>query len=195
MRNKRTFLPFLPGFLVNFAHAMQFKGGGAPTVQTPTYEPPKPPPSPDSAVNYDVARTYFEGNYKGENQAYTDPWNDEFNAWTSGLESDFGVDSYEKLNYGQLTGQVKPGTTGTTGGGTPPPTPPAPDAPVQSSTGTITQPTPSQPIPPVSDRSSEVQQAGREARRNSKKRKGLLSTLLAGETGGASAPTKTLLGQ
>lgn len=192
MRNKHT---FLPGFLFNFPHAMRFKGGGAPTVQPPAYNPPKPPPSPDSAVNYDVARTYFEGNYQGENQAYTDPWNDEFNAWTSGLESDFGVDSYEKLNYGQLTGQVKPtGTAG--GGGDQPPAPPSPDAPVTSPNGqTVTAPTVTQPIPPVSDRSSEVRQAGRDARRQSRKRKGFLSTLLAGETGGANAPSKTLLGQ
>lgn len=189
MRNKT----FVPGFLYDFPHARAYKGGGAPTVQPPTYNPPAPPPSPDSAVNYDVARKYFEGYYTGSAPAYSNEWNDSFNQWTSGLESSFGVDSYEKLNYGQLTGAIKPGTTG---GTDQPPAPPAPDAPVTDSKGTLlTAPTASQPIPPVSDRSSEVQQAGREARRSAKKRRGMLSTFLAGETGGANNPMKTLLGQ
>lgn len=192
MRNKRT---FGPGFLNEFPHARAYKGGGAPTVQPPAYNPPKPPPSPDSPVNYDVARTYFETSYTGNAPAYSNEWNDSFNQWTSGLESSFGVDSYEKLNYGQLTGAIKPGGTNT-GGTDQPPTPPAPDAPVKASDGTLlSAPTASAPIPPVSDRSSEVQQAGREARRSAKKRRGLLSTFLAGETGGANNPVKTLLGQ
>lgn len=180
MRNKRT---FLPGYLFNFPHAMRFKGGGAPTVQPPTYAPPAPtaPPSADSAVSYEVARDYFKDNvYKGDAQPFTDPWNNSFNEWASGLESSFGVDSYTKLNYGQLTGQTKPA-----------PTPPAPDAPVNG----ITQPTPTPPSPPVSERSSDVIQAGRDALRTAKKRKGYLSTFLAGETGGAQGSAKTLLGQ
>lgn len=191
MRNKT----FGPGFLNDFPHAKRFKGGGAPTVQPPAYNPPAPPPSPDSAVNYDVARKYFETSYTGNAPAYSNEWNDSFNQWTSGLEGSFGVDSYEKLNYGQLTGAIKPGTGGT-GTTDQPPAPPAPDAPVKASDGTLlSAPTASAPIPPVSDRSSEVQQAGREARRASKRRKGFLSTFLAGETGGANNPVKTLLGQ
>lgn len=194
MRNKS----FVPGFLYDFPHAKRFKGGGAPTVQPPAYNPPAPvqPPSPDSAVSYEVARDYFKDNvYSGEAQAFTDPWNNSFNEWASGLESSFGVDSYTKLNYGQLTGAIKPG--GGTGGTTDqPPAPPSPTAPVADSQGTLlTAPTASAPIPPVSDRSSEVQQAGREARRSAKKRRGMLSTFLAGETGGANNPAKTLLGQ
>jgi hypothetical protein len=191
MRNKT----FVPGFLYDFPHARAYKGGGAPTVQPPAYEPPtpKPPQSPDSAVSYEVARDYFKDNvYSGQDQAFTDPWNDSFNQWAGGLESTYGVDSYTKLNYGQMTGSIKPGGGSTTDA----PTPPAPDAPVKASDGTLlSAPTATAPTPPVSDRSSEVQQAGREARRNAKKRRGMLSTFLAGETGGASNPVKTLLGQ
>lgn len=194
----------LPGFLFSFPHAVAFKGGGAPAMPAvPTYTPPPspyvPPTQNTDPVNYDVARKYWEGAYTGDATPYSDPWNDSFNEWTSGLESAWGVDSYTKLNYGQLTGQIKPGATGDGTGGTgtdQPPAPPAPDAPVTSPNGqTVTQPTPYTPPPPVSDRSSEVMQAGREARRNSKKRKGLLSTYLAGETGGAQGAAPTLLGR
>lgn len=76
------------------------------------------------------------------------------------------------------------------------PTVPKPDAPVVKPDGEVVAPPAAPtPIPPASDRSSEVRQAGRDARRNSRKRKGLLGTLLAGETGGANNPSKTLLGQ
>lgn len=188
MRNKT----FGPGFLNDFPHEKRFKGGGAPTVQPPAYNPPAPPPSPDSAVNYETATSYFKDNvYKGDAQAFTDPWNNSFNEWAGGLQSTYGVDDYTKLNYGQLTGQVKPGAGNTDQA----PTPPAPDAPVNSNGTLISAPTAPAPIPPVSERSSDVVQAGRDARRSSKKRKGYLSTFLAGETGGATSPVKTLLGQ
>lgn len=59
-------------------------------------------------------------------------------------------------------------------------------------------PTAAAPIaaaPPASDRSSGVRDAGREARKRFGRRKGYLSTLLAGETGGFQGQGKTLLGQ
>ena len=60
---------------------------------------------------------------------------------------------------------------------------------------------PPRPIPPVTERSIEVAAAGRDARVQAGKRKGMRSTILAGETGAyasASSTTpdgkKTLLG-
>lgn len=139
----------------------------------------------------------------GGDAGFVDWWKN--NAATTKY-SDFGAD--EDLLYALAVGGNQdaagilgyaPKTgTGTTGTGTeaPPVTPPSPDAPVTSPNGqTVFQPTPTQPIPPVSDRSSEVMQAGREARRAAKKRKGLLSTYLAGETGGATGAAPTLLGR
>jgi hypothetical protein len=53
-------------------------------------------------------------------------------------------------------------------------------------------------IPPVTERSIEVEAASRQTKIDAKKRKGMRGTLLAGETGGYTAPdngvTKTLLG-
>lgn len=114
-----------PGFLTTFAHAMHFKGGGAPTyVQPAAPTPPPPPPPPEPPAP----------------------------------------------------------TPDVTGGGTtlPPPEPPA---------------TPATVAPPPSDKSSEVRDAQREARKKAGRRRGYLSTLLAGETGGNQTPQKTLLGQ
>lgn len=61
--------------------------------------------------------------------------------------------------------------------------------------------TPAKPpaaVPPVTERSIEVEAASRQTKVDGKKRKGIRSTLLAGETGGAQTPaaegTKTLLG-
>lgn len=86
------------------------------------------------------------------------------------------------------------------GGGSPAyaatPTPPT----VQPSAVT---PTPKAPaaVPPVTERTIEVEMASRESKLAAKKRKGLRSTLLAGETGGYQPPAtgtdetkKTLLG-
>lgn len=69
------------------------------------------------------------------------------------------------------------------------------------------QPTPAAPtkppaaVPPVTERTIEVEMASRESKLAAKKRKGFKSTLLAGETGGYVAPgatgdeqKKTLLG-
>lgn len=66
-------------------------------------------------------------------------------------------------------------------------------------------PTPAAPkppaaVPPVTERTIEVEMASRESKLAAKKRKGFRSTLLAGETGGYQAPAaeegqkKTLLG-
>lgn len=63
-------------------------------------------------------------------------------------------------------------------------------------------PKPPAAVPPVTERSIEVEAASRQTRVDAKNRKGLRSTLLAGETGGytnplvtpASGATKTLLG-
>lgn len=54
---------------------------------------------------------------------------------------------------------------------------------------------PPPPDPPVTERSTEVQAARRQTQRDERKRKGQLSTLLAGETKGQPNTTKkTLLG-
>jgi len=52
------------------------------------------------------------------------------------------------------------------------------------------------PTPPVTQTMSDVTQASRQARRDAKKRKGLASTIFAGETGaqGQGMINKTLLG-
>ena len=82
----------------------------------------------------------------------------------------------------------------------PPPEPPPPAAIVPIDTTTALPP-PEAPAssvsvaPPASDKSGEVRDAQREAKRKATKRKGLLSTLLAGETGGYQGQGKTLLGQ
>jgi hypothetical protein len=99
------------------------------------------------------------------------------------------------------------GSTGSTGSTVKPPTAmPDPAAPVVTSNPTaegtrdeagnvtISMPTPMAPVPPVTDRLSEIVQAGRESKRKTTKRKGLLSTLLAGETGGYQGQQRTLLG-
>jgi len=89
---------------------------------------------------------------------------------------------------------------------TPPPPPPAPEpppapvSPIDTSTGQTLPPpeppaTPATPAPPASDKSSEVRDAQREARKKAGRRKGYLSTLLAAETGGYQGQGKTLLGQ
>lgn len=53
-------------------------------------------------------------------------------------------------------------------------------------------------VPPVTERTMEIEMASRQTKIDAKKRKGLRSTLLAGETGGYVAPEdqtkKTLLG-
>jgi hypothetical protein len=89
----------------------------------------------------------------------------------------------------------------------PPPTPEPPPQPIQPPPPTIPIDTgaglpppdapagPSTIAPPASDKSSEVRDAKREALKKSGKRRGLLSTLLAGETGGYQGQGKTLLGQ
>jgi hypothetical protein len=60
---------------------------------------------------------------------------------------------------------------------------------------------PPPPLPPVTEKSSDVADASRDAKLQAAKRKGLGSTLLAGETGGTGgssafglATGKTLLG-
>lgn len=201
MRNKT----FLPGFLFDFPHAKRFKGGGAPTVQPPAYNPPgnTPAAADDSALQSYLA-TSNPGYYdeftrnrdrpgSGDTRTFGTWLRDHLNA-TPGddLWKDPAISTYAK---GGAFVAPTPDDTGT-GGTNDAPVPPAPDAPVKASDGTLlTAPTATAPIPPVSDRSSEVQQAGREARRSAKKRRGMLSTFLAGETGGASNPVKTLLGQ
>lgn len=77
----------------------------------------------------------------------------------------------------------------------------APKSPVpqiQQATAAIPQKAPAA-APPVTERSTEVLAASRQTRVDAMKRKGVRSTLLAGETGGYGAleekqPTKTLLG-
>lgn len=56
--------------------------------------------------------------------------------------------------------------------------------------------TPPPPTPPVTERSTEVTAASRQARSDAAKRKGYQATLLAGETGGYNDQQgqKTLLG-
>lgn len=114
----------MPGFLFMFAHAMHFKGGGAPTYVQPAPTPPpapEPPPAP-----------------------------------------------------------IAPIDTGANSPTLPPPEPPA---------------TPATVAPPASDKSSEVRDAQREARKKAGRRRGYLGTLLAAETGGYQGQGKTLLGQ
>ena len=79
---------------------------------------------------------------------------------------------------------------------------PASSAPVTptATAPTATAPTAKPPaaVPPVTERTIEVDAASRQTKIDAKKRKGLRSTLLAGETGGYQAPEgeqkKTLLG-
>jgi hypothetical protein len=176
MRNKT----FVPGFLYDFPHARAYKGGGAPTVQPPAYEPPNNIPAPPT-----TPKTYsgFVMDHIKTNRAsgyYDDSWTDE------AIAQNLVSNGYVKDPYTNPDDWVDPNA----------PKAPAPDAPVTARDGTLlSAPQASAPIPPVSDRSSEVQQAGREARRAAKKRRGLLSTFVAGETGGANNPMKTLLGQ
>jgi hypothetical protein len=54
---------------------------------------------------------------------------------------------------------------------------------------------PPPPIPPVTSSSTEVVDTQRAQREAAAKRQGYASTLLAGETGGAKAQGKTLLGE
>jgi hypothetical protein len=86
----------------------------------------------------------------------------------------------------------------------PPPPPPAPEPPPAEppvTDGGTNLPPPEPPAnsttvaPPASDKSSEVRDANREARKKAGRRRGYLSTLLANETGGAQGQAKTLLGQ
>lgn len=64
-------------------------------------------PAASSPVSYNTAHDYFRDHvYSGPEAHDTPAWNDAFNAWASGLESKYGVDSYQNLNYGQLTGQT-----------------------------------------------------------------------------------------
>lgn len=84
----------------------------------------------------------------------------------------------------------------------PPEPPPMPVAPIDTGAGaTPTLPPPEPPAtpatvaPPASDKSSEVRDAQREARKKAGRRRGYLSTLLASETGGYQGQGKTLLGQ
>lgn len=74
-------------------------------------------------------------------------------------------------------------------------------APAPSYTAPAATPKPPAAVPPVTERTVEVEAAARQTRIDAKKRKGLRSTLLAGETGGYQAPSatgedtkKTLLG-
>ena len=59
-------------------------------------------------------------------------------------------------------------------------------APVAAPVQTIVQPAPvaPRPVPPVTDRTSEVVAAERQSKLDAAKKKGIRSTLLAGETGG-----------
>lgn len=53
-------------------------------------------------------------------------------------------------------------------------------------------------VPPITERTMEVEMASRQSKLDARKRKGMRATLLAGETGGYMAPAteqkKTLLG-
>lgn len=71
---------------------------------------------------------------------------------------------------------------------------------VQQAPAPTTVAKPPAAVPPVTERTIEVEMASRESKLAAKKRKGFRSTLLAGETGGYQAPVpgeeqkKTLLG-
>jgi hypothetical protein len=101
-----------------------------------------------------------------------------------------------------LTPNLPPIVPPTGGGGTvkPPAGPPKADAPVVVTDPvtkveeTIAPPTPIKAPPPVTDRMSEIIMAGRDARKKAQSKKGYMSTLLAGETGGFTGNAKTLLG-
>lgn len=168
----------LPGFLFSFPHAVAFKGGGAPAMPAvPTYTPP----ANGGAANRPYS-AFIQGEIASGRQSgyYDSSWTDE------AIANNIVSNGYAKDLYTNPEGWVDPTM----------PTPPAPDAPVTSPNGqTVTAPTPYQAPPPVSDRSSEVMQAGRAARQASKRRKGLLSTYLAGETGGAKGAAPSLLGR
>lgn len=73
-----------------------------------------------------------------------------------------------------------------------------PDAPTPPPASAVTPTKPPAAVPPVTERTFEVEAASRQTRVDAKRRKGMRGTLLAGETGGAQAPTdqttKTLLG-
>lgn len=79
------------------------------------------------------------------------------------------------------------------GGGTP-----AASAPVYQAPAAVSKPPAA--VPPVTERTIEVEMASRDSKLAAKKRKGFRSTLLAGETGGYAGPatdqtqTKSLLG-
>lgn len=78
---------------------------------------------------------------------------------------------------------------------------PAPAPTYTAPAATPAAPKPPSAVPPVTERTVEVEAAARQTRIDAKKRKGLRSTLLAGETGGYQPPSatgdeakKTLLG-
>lgn len=75
---------------------------------------------------------------------------------------------------------------------------PAPAAPASPAPSVVAPSKPPAAVPPVTERTVEVEAASRQTKIDAKKRKGLRSTLLAGETGGYQAPSeetkKTLLG-
>ena len=64
-------------------------------------------PLASDPVTYDAATNYFKDRvYSGGATPYSNEWNDAFNEWAGGLQGQYGVDDYRKLNYGQLTGQT-----------------------------------------------------------------------------------------
>jgi hypothetical protein len=102
-----------------------------------------------------------------------------------------------------LKPNLPPSVAPPTGGGqviAPPAAPPKADAPVTVTDPvtkveeTIAPPTPIKAPPPVTDRMSEIIMAGRDARKKAQSKKGYMSTILAGETGGAIGSPKSLLG-
>jgi hypothetical protein len=207
MRNKRH-LPILLALAATaFPHAMHAKGKGAPALEAPDMGPPPTDFSQD-IIGYLGDRANV-AEYERNRQASGGKDTRSFADWLrGGLQGNKSDELWQDqaiadfVNTGTFT---KPGATGGDTN-TPPVAPPAPVLPPPIDTGAglnlgaPTMPTFEKAAPPVSDKSSEIRDAGREARRRAGRRKGYLSTLLAGETGGyqAGATTgqpKTLLGQ
>ncbi len=207
--------PFFP------RHAHVFKGGGGGGSSQPAQAKAR---TATDAIDYETARDYFKSNvYKGDAAAFTDPWNQSFNEWTMGLESQYGVDSYKNLSYGQLTGQA--GAQNTIEQQTI-----TQDAAFNNAllaaqkryeegmasqqqrsdamlnqiktgyeqqmsllAGSIAS---AKAAPPAADRATDLMQTNRTTRRRAARRKGLFSTQGAGETGGYSGgQQRSLLGQ
>jgi hypothetical protein len=210
MRNKRH-LPLLLALAVSpFPHAMHAKGKGAPALEPP----PMNPPGGTGAPPVDDASTSLQGYLAESNPGYFSEYERNKNRPNSGDTRTFGTWLKDHLNAtpddalwqdSAVSTYAKGGSftapTKDAPGDTPPVAPPAPTLPPPIDTGAglnlgaPTMPTLEKPAPPVSDKSSEVRDAGREARRKAGRRKGYLSTLLAGESGGYTGQAKTLLGQ